>query len=125
MKYLNQNAIIYILFTPLATLGIWLFTTHTFIHFVNTFFTITVLVGMMLFALLIVQEGILDVTSYGFRKFRYQLMRKKNRVRYEADEFFNPKHPKKTHHFVSPWIKPALIIHFIYFVISIALAFLI
>ncbi|UAS05925.2 DUF3899 domain-containing protein [Staphylococcus pseudintermedius] len=106
MKYLNNNALIYILFTPVASLIVWLFSTHTFTQLVNIFFTISILVGILLFTLLIFQEGILDVTSYGFRKFRYQMMRKKNRSRLEDDEFFNPKAPKKAHHFVSPWIKP-------------------
>ncbi|EJY6956082.1 DUF3899 domain-containing protein [Staphylococcus pseudintermedius] len=125
MKYLNNNALIYILFTPVASLIIWLFSTHTFTQLVNIFFTISILVGILLFTLLIVQEGILDVTSYGFRKFRYQMMRKKNRSRLEDDEFFNPKAPKKAHHFVSPWIKPALIMQLIYFLLAIIIAYLI
>ncbi|HDV6055108.1 TPA: DUF3899 domain-containing protein [Staphylococcus pseudintermedius] len=121
MKYLNNNALIYILFTPVASLIIWLFSTHTFTQLVNIFFTISILVGILLFTLLVVQEGILDVTSYGFRKFRYQMMRKKNRSRLEDDEFFNP----KAHHFVSPWIKPALIMQLVYFLLAIIIAYLI
>lgn len=125
MKTLNKNALIYILLTPIGSLMIWALTTHTVTHLLNIFFTFSVLVGILLFTLLVVQEGILDVTSYGFRKFRYQMMRKKNRSRLEDDEFFNPKEPKKAHHFVSPWIKPALIMQLIYFLLAIIIAYLI
>ncbi|PWZ72456.1 DUF3899 domain-containing protein, partial [Staphylococcus pseudintermedius] len=43
MKYLNNNALIYILFTPVASLIVWLFSTHTFTQLVNIFFTISIL----------------------------------------------------------------------------------
>lgn len=87
MRRINKNALIYILFTPIASLVIWLLSTHTWTHFINIFFTITIMVAILLFTFLIIQEGILDVTSYGFRKFRYQMMRKKNRSRFEDDAF--------------------------------------
>ncbi|WP_281185839.1 DUF3899 domain-containing protein [Staphylococcus schleiferi] len=124
MRRINKNALIYILFTPIASLVIWLLSTHTWTHFINIFFTITIMVAILLFTFLIIQEGIIDVTSYGFRKFRYQMMRKKNRSRFEDDAFFNPKHAKKSEYFVSPWIMPALLIHVVYFVIAIILAYL-
>ncbi|URY22096.1 hypothetical protein K9F05_12645 [Staphylococcus pseudintermedius] len=68
MKYLNNNALIYILFTPVASLIIWLFSTHTFTQLVNIFFTISILVGILLFTLLVVQEADTRCNKLWFQK---------------------------------------------------------
>ncbi|WP_245202498.1 DUF3899 domain-containing protein [Staphylococcus agnetis] len=97
--------------------------THTWTHFINLFFTFSIIFAILLFTLLVIQEGILDVTSFGFRRFKYQLMRKKDKGRYESDDFFNPKQPKKKEYVVQSWIKPALYVHVFYIVLSFILAF--
>lgn len=125
MKFLNFNTLLYILITPAATLILWLTGAHTWHYLINTFFSLSLIISIFLFTLLLIQEGIFDVTSYGFRKFRYQLMRKKNRQMYEEDDFYNPKSPKREQYVVQPWIKPALLVNTGYFVLSIILAFLI
>lgn len=124
MNRINLNTIIYIFLTPIITFFVWLAGAHSWINFINIFFTVSIIMIIMLFMLLLVQEGIFDVTSYGFRKFRYQLMRKKNREMYEEDEFYNPKTPKRDSYFVQPWIKPALLINVIYLIISFIFAFI-
>ncbi|UXR70106.1 DUF3899 domain-containing protein [Staphylococcus sp. IVB6246] len=123
MKRFNINTLIYILMTPAITFLIWLTGTHTWVHFINTFFTLSIITLILLFMLLLVQEGIFDVTSYGFRKFRYQLMRKKHREMYEEDEFYNPKSPKREYYVIQPWIKPALLVNTVYLILSFILAF--
>ncbi|QLK85635.1 DUF3899 domain-containing protein [Staphylococcus sp. 17KM0847] len=123
MKKLNLNTIIYIFITPIFTFCIWSITTHTWLHFINTLFVLSIIMTMFSFLLLLVQEGIFDVTSYGFRKFRYQMMRKKNRHLYEEDDFYNPKSPKRQHYAVQSWIKPTLFANLTYIILSFILAF--
>ncbi|MCS4486781.1 DUF3899 domain-containing protein [Staphylococcus americanisciuri] len=125
MRSININTIIYIFITPIITLLLWLLGDHSWLHFLNTFFSLSLIISIFLFTLLLVQEGIFDVTSYGFRKFRYQMMRKKSRRMYEEDTFHNPKSPKREHYDVQPWIKPVLIVNTCYFILSILLSFMI
>ncbi len=123
MSHLPQRSWVYILMTPLCTIVSWLFSLHTWTHFINLFFTFSIIFAILLFTLLVIQEGILDVTSYGFRRFKYQMMRKKDKDRYESDSFFNPKQPKKSEYVVQSWIKPALYVHVFYILLSFVLAF--
>ncbi|MGV3043428.1 DUF3899 domain-containing protein [Staphylococcus rostri] len=123
MKFFNVNTLIYIFITPIVTLVLWLTGAHTWVHFINTFFSLSLIISIFLFMLLLVQEGIFDVTSYGFRKFRYQMMRKKNRQMYEEDDFYNPKTPKRQHYVVQSWVKPSLLVNTLYFILSLILAF--
>lgn len=123
MKSFNVNTLIYIFITPIVTLVLWLTGAHTWVHFINTFFSLSLIISIFLFMLLLVQEGIFDVTSYGFRKFRYQMMRKKNRQMYEEDDFYNPKTPKRQHYVVQSWVKPSLLVNTLYFILSLILAF--
>ncbi|ALN75961.1 MULTISPECIES: DUF3899 domain-containing protein [Staphylococcus] len=123
MSHLPQRSWVYIGITPLFTIISWLMSTHTWTHFINLFFTFSIIFAILLFTLLVIQEGILDVTSFGFRRFKYQLMRKKDKGRYESDDFFNPKQPKKKEYVVQSWIKPALYVHVFYIVLSFILAF--
>lgn len=87
MSHLPQRSWVYIGITPLFTIISWLMSTHTWTHFINLFFTFSIIFAILLFTLLVIQEGILDVTSFGFRRFKYQLMRKKDKGRYESDDF--------------------------------------
>ncbi|MDO5376652.1 MAG: DUF3899 domain-containing protein [Staphylococcus rostri] len=123
MKFFNVNTLIYIFITPIVTLVLWLTGAHTWVHFINTFFSLSLIISIFLFMLLLVQEGIFDVTSYGFRKFRYQMMRKKNRQMYKEDDFYNPKTPKRQHYVVQSWVKPSLLVNTLYFILSLILAF--
>ncbi|PNZ26685.1 DUF3899 domain-containing protein [Staphylococcus rostri] len=123
MKFFNVNTLIYIFITPIVTLVLWLTGAHTWVHFINTFFSLSLIISIFLFMLLLVQEGIFDVTSYGFRKFRYLMMRKKNRQMYEEDDFYNPKTPKRQHYVVQSWVKPSLLVNTLYFILSLILAF--
>lgn len=123
MPRLTNQSWIYIIITPALTLFSWLLSTHTWTHFIDLFFTFSIIFSILLFTLLIIQEGIFDVTSFGFRRFKYQLMRSKDKKHYEPDEFFNPKQPKKSHYVVQSWIKPALLMHVFYILLSFLLAF--
>ena len=44
-----------------------------FISFINILFYISLVLFILLFLILLVQEGIFDATSFGFRRMRYQL----------------------------------------------------
>lgn len=125
MQFFNIKTFVIPILTILLSAIFWFFTYHSWVHFINTFFVISFIFGIFLFILLVIQEGILDTTSYGFRKFRYQLMRQKTKVLYKEDDFFNPKTPKKPFYIVQPWIKGALLIQLGFILLSIILAFLI
>ena len=73
--------------------------------------------------LIVVQEGILDPTSYGFRRLKYQLSNKKKRQALDEDEFFKPKQVKREQYIVETWVISGFIINLIYFILSIILAF--
>lgn len=123
MLRLSNQSWIYIIITPVLTLFSWVLSTPTWTHFINLFFTFSIIFSILLFTLLVIQEGILDVTSFGFRRFKYQLMRKKDKHHYESDDFFNPKQPKKSQYAVQSWIKPALLVNVVYILLSFILAF--
>ncbi|WP_154619309.1 DUF3899 domain-containing protein, partial [Staphylococcus haemolyticus] len=77
-----------------------------------------------IFFILLVQEGIFDATSYGFRRIRYQLSSSSKKRTMADDEFLNPQQVKKEHYFISTWIAPALICNIAYFVMTIIISFL-
>ncbi|MCG3401612.1 DUF3899 domain-containing protein [Staphylococcus massiliensis] len=114
--------IIFIIGIPLLSLLIWLFNSHTLAVFNNLLFSVSILTTCGLFIVLIVQEGVFDATSYGFRRLRYQLSPKKKRLEWENDEFMNPKSPKKAFYIVKPWVKIGLIISVVYVIISIIIS---
>ncbi len=58
---------------------------------------------------LLVQEGIFDATSYGFRRLKYQMSSSKKKKSISDDPFFNPQEVKKEHYFVSTWDNPLII----------------
>ncbi|RTX77128.1 DUF3899 domain-containing protein, partial [Staphylococcus gallinarum] len=86
-------------------------------------FYIATILTIILFVLIIVQEGILDPTSYGFRRLKYQLSNKKKRQALDEDEFFKPKQVKREQYIVKTWVISGFIINLIYFILSIILAF--
>ncbi|RIN02810.1 DUF3899 domain-containing protein, partial [Staphylococcus shinii] len=95
------------LLTPILSLLFWFFVSHTLIYFINIFFYISISLTVFFFIIIIVQEGIFDPTSYGFRRLKYQLSSKKHKDTMENDEFFKPNQVKKDDYFVSPWVKIA------------------
>ena len=122
MKYL-KHLVIFLLFTPIISFILWLFSNHTWINFINTLFYVSMFLAIIFFIILIVQEGILDPTSFGFRRLKYQLTRKKHRSAFENDEFFKPTQPKKDFYIVSSWVKIAFLCNLIYVIISIFISF--
>ncbi|SCS53777.1 DUF3899 domain-containing protein [Staphylococcus caeli] len=119
------HVLLWFVFTPLLTLIFWLFTTHTLVQYINIIFYIAITLTILSFIILIVQEGVLDPTSYGFRRLKYQLTNKKHKDALENDEFFKPTQVKKTHYFVSTWVVTAFYTNIFYVLLSIVISFLI
>ncbi|MBU5271445.1 DUF3899 domain-containing protein [Staphylococcus caprae] len=109
--------------TPFLSFIIWLLSAHELLNFINIIFYVSLTIFIIVFALLIVQEGIFDATSYGFRRLKYQLSSSKKKQTIEDDEFFNPKHIKKDHYMISSWVIPILLINLLYFVLAIVISF--
>lgn len=119
----KQIFLTWLLLTPILTCIIWLVGIHNLIHFINILFYISIILTIMLFATIVVQEGILDPTSYGFRRLKYQLSNKKKQQTMNEDEFFKPNRIKREQYFVTSWVINGFIINLIYLIISIILAF--
>lgn len=113
------------LLTPILSLLFWFFVSHTLIYFINIFFYISISLTVFFFIIIIVQEGIFDPTSYGFRRLKYQLSSKKHKDTMENDEFFKPNQVKKDDYFVSPWVKIAFSFNLFYLILAIVISFLI
>ncbi|MDM7862769.1 DUF3899 domain-containing protein [Staphylococcus borealis] len=114
---------LWLLSTPMITLIIWLiFSNHSFISYINTLFYLSLIIFILVFIILLVQEGIFDATSYGFRRIRYQMASRAKKKTMEHDAFFNPSQVKKEVYFISSWIFPALIINSLYFVLTIIIS---
>ncbi|MBX5319207.1 DUF3899 domain-containing protein [Staphylococcus caprae] len=109
--------------TPFLSFIIWLLTAHELLNFINIIFYVSLTIFIIVFSLLIVQEGIFDATSYGFRRLKYQLSSSKKKQTMKDDEFFNPKHIKKDHYMISSWVIPILLINLLYFVLAIVISF--
>lgn len=118
-----KSTSIRIAITPLLSLIIWQFTGHRFLDFINIIFYVSLIIFIIVFGLLVTQEGIFDASSYGFRRLKFQLSSSKKKQTIEDDEFFNPKHAKKDHYIISSWIIPILLINLIYFVLAIVISF--
>ncbi|GJF43598.1 DUF3899 domain-containing protein [Staphylococcus argenteus] len=110
------------IFTPLLSLLIWLFNNHTVITYLNILFYVSLIIFICNFVILLVQEGIFDATSYGFRRLKYQMSSAKRKKSISDDSFFNPKEVKKEQYFVSMWIFPMLLINILYFILTIMLS---
>lgn len=115
----------WLLFTPLISFLCWLFASHQLTQYLNIIFYVSFIFVIILFSLIIVQEGILDPTSYGFRRLKYQLTNKKHKDTLENDDFFKPTQAKKSSYFVNPWIKVGFVFNLLYLLISIAISFII
>lgn len=115
----------WLLFTPLISFLCWLFALHQLTQYLNIIFYVSFIFVIILFSLIIVQEGILDPTSYGFRRLKYQLTNKKHKDTLENDDFFKPTQAKKSSYFVNPWIKVGFVFNLLYLLISIAISFII
>lgn len=111
------------LLTPILSLLFWFFVSHTLIYFINIFFYISISLTIFFFIIIIVQEGIFDPTSYGFRRLKYQLSSKKHKDTMENDEFFKPNQVKKDDYFVSPWVKIAFSFNLFYLILTIVISF--
>ncbi|HCY1828646.1 TPA: DUF3899 domain-containing protein [Staphylococcus aureus] len=110
------------LITPILTFIIWLFNSHTIITYLNILFYVSLIIFISIFLILLVQEGIFDATSYGFRRLKYQMSSSKKKKSISDDSFFNPQEVKKEHYFVSTWIIPLLLINILYFIMTIVLS---
>ncbi|NWK84574.1 DUF3899 domain-containing protein [Staphylococcus sp. GSSP0090] len=124
MRNLFTN-LFWLFFTPMLALLFWLFSSHHFVQYLNIIFYISIVLFIIFFIILIVQEGILDPTSYGFRRLKYQLTNKKHKDTLENDEFFKPTQAKKSSYFVHPWVKMGLVFNLFYLIISIIISFMI
>ncbi|MCD8888897.1 DUF3899 domain-containing protein [Staphylococcus arlettae] len=122
---LFKKSILWLLATPVLTLIFCLLSEITFINYINILFILSSIIAILSFIIIIIQEGVLDPTSYGFRRLTYQLSTKKRRQSVADDSFFNPKSAKKDHYVITSWIKYACACNIIYFLISIALAYII
>ncbi|EOA9146484.1 DUF3899 domain-containing protein [Staphylococcus aureus] len=110
------------LITPILTFIIWLFNSHTIITYLNILFYVSLIIFISIFLILLVQEGIFDATSYGFRRLKYQMSSSKKKKSISDDPFFNPQEVKKELYFVSTWIIPLLLINILYFIMTIVLS---
>ncbi|SAO57938.1 DUF3899 domain-containing protein [Staphylococcus aureus] len=110
------------LITPMLTFIIWVFNSHTIITYLNILFYVSLIIFISIFLILLVQEGIFDATSYGFRRLKYQMSSSKKKKSISDDQFFNPQEVKKEHYFVSTWIIPLLLINILYFIMTIVLS---
>ncbi|MBZ6521894.1 DUF3899 domain-containing protein [Staphylococcus aureus] len=110
------------LITPILTFIIWVFNSHTIITYLNILFYVSLIIFISIFLILLVQEGIFDATSYGFRRLKYQMSSSKKKKSISDDPFFNPQEVKQEHYFVSTWIIPLLLINILYFIMTIVLS---
>ncbi|HBL3846627.1 TPA: DUF3899 domain-containing protein [Staphylococcus aureus] len=110
------------LITPILTFIIWVFNSHTIITYLNILFYVSLIIFISIFLILLVQEGIFDATSYGFRRLKYQMSSSKKKKSISDDPFSNPQEVKKEHYFVSTWIIPLLLINILYFIMTIVLS---
>ncbi|HBC7268735.1 TPA: DUF3899 domain-containing protein [Staphylococcus aureus] len=116
-KWLGMSVI-----TPMLTFIIWVFNSHTIITYLNILFYVSLIIFISIFLILLVQEGIFDATSYGFRRLKYQMSSSKKKKSISDDPFSNPQEVKKEHYFVSTWIIPLLLINILYFIMTIVLS---
>ena len=75
------------LFTPVLSIIIWLFYSNHFINLVNILFYTSFIIFIVAFLILLIQEGIFDATSFGFRRLKYQLSSTKRKRTMKNDHF--------------------------------------
>ncbi|SUK84679.1 membrane protein [Staphylococcus aureus] len=109
------------LITPMLTFIIWVFNSHTIITYLNILFYVSLIIFISIFLILLVQEGIFDATSYGFRRLKYQMSSSKRRS-LSLMIIFQPTRGKKRALLCSTWIMPLLLINILYFIMTIVLS---
>ena len=112
------------LFTPVLSIIIWLFYSNHFINLINILFYTSFIIFIVAFLILLIQEGIFDATSFGFRRLKYQLSSTKRKRMMKNDHFFNPQKVKKENYIISPWVVPTLIVNLTYIIVSIGVSLL-
>lgn len=113
----------WVLFSPLLSLVIWLFREHTWSGFVDVFFVVSMLLFITGFIFVLVQDGIFDATSYGFRRIRYQMSSAKHRKAHVDDEFINPKKVKRDVYIVEKWTVYMTLVNVIFVILSLLAIF--
>ena len=83
------------LFTPVLSIIIWLFYSNHFINLVNILFYTSFIIFIVAFLILLIQEGIFDATSFGFRRLKYQLSSTKRKRTMKMTTFQSTKVKKK------------------------------
>ena len=117
---------VFSLLIPLAlTFVMTLFTQLSYIQFINILFIVSIIIFCMTFLILLVQEGIFDATSYGYRRLRYRLSSKKYQEAHADDTFFNPKQAKRKTYHIQQWVKIQLYVNAFYFLATLILAYFI
>lgn len=109
------------LITPILTFIIWVFNSHTIITYLNILFYVSLIIFISIFLILLVQEGIFDATSYGFRRLKYQMSSSKKKKSISDDPFFNPQEVKRA--LLCFYMdNPLLLINILYFIMTIVLS---
>ncbi|MBX8993559.1 MULTISPECIES: DUF3899 domain-containing protein [Staphylococcus] len=121
MRNLSQ-LLTFILLTPIISLIIWLFTSHHWVEYVNIVFYVAMILSIVTFILILIQEGVFDATSYGMRRMKYRLSSKKHQASVQDDDFFNPQQAKKNDYRVARWVKVAFGVNVCYLVLDIIMA---
>ncbi|CAM3032459.1 DUF3899 domain-containing protein [Staphylococcus argensis] len=124
MRNLSQ-LLTFILLTPVISLIIWLFTSHHWVEYVNIVFYVAMILSIVTFILILIQEGVFDATSYGMRRMKYRLSSKKHQASVQDDDFFNPQQAKKSHYQVARWVKVAFGVNLCYLALDILITLII
>lgn len=111
-----------LLLTPIISLILWIFGVHHLLNFINSLFYVSIILFIIIFIVLLVQEGIFDATSYGMRRLKFHMSSRKKQTSMADDSFFNPKHAKKEHYMIGSWVLPGLIINICYVILSLILS---
>lgn len=87
------------LFTPVLSIIIWLFYSNHFINLINILFYTSFIIFIIAFLILLIQEGIFDATSFGFRRLKYQLSSTKRKRMMKMTTFQSTKVKRKLYYF--------------------------
>lgn len=111
------------IFSPVLSLIIWLFREHTWTQFIDILFIVSMLLFIVGFVFILVQDGIFDATSYGFRRLRYQMSSAKHRKAHVDDEFINPKKVKREVYIVERWTIYLTLVNVVYVILCLLATF--
>ncbi|MCC3726437.1 DUF3899 domain-containing protein [Staphylococcus epidermidis] len=113
------------MFSAIFTIILWVIYSNPFKNLIHFLFYTSFIIFIIAFLILLIQEGIFDATSFGFRRLKYQLSSTKRKRMMKNDHFFNPQKVKKESYIISPWVVPTLIINLTYIIVSIGVSLLI